>query len=55
VRFLNQGTPEPDPVTRPFGQACGLLIGGCDKTVPAQLMGAAAANVPAIQLVTGAG
>ncbi|MGH8678948.1 MAG: dihydroxy-acid dehydratase, partial [Burkholderiales bacterium] len=32
--------------------AC-VLIGGCDKTVPAQLMGAASANVPAIQLVTG--
>jgi dihydroxy-acid dehydratase len=31
-----------------------VLIGGCDKTVPAQLMGAASANVPAIQLVTGA-
>ncbi|MEO6972239.1 MAG: IlvD/Edd family dehydratase [Rhodoferax sp.] len=30
-----------------------VLIGGCDKTVPAQLMGAASANVPAIQLVTG--
>jgi dihydroxy-acid dehydratase len=32
--------------------AC-VLIGGCDKTVPAQLMGAASADVPAIQLVTG--
>ena len=31
-----------------------VLIGGCDKTVPAQLMGAAVAGVPAIQLVTGA-
>ncbi len=30
-----------------------VLIGGCGKTVPAQLMGAASANVPAIQLVTG--
>ena len=30
-----------------------VLIGGCDKTVPAQLMGAMSANVPAIQLVTG--
>ncbi|MDI9332019.1 MAG: IlvD/Edd family dehydratase [Alphaproteobacteria bacterium] len=30
-----------------------VLIGGCDKTVPAQLMGAASANVPAIQLITG--
>jgi len=32
--------------------AC-VLIGGCDKTVPALLMGAASANVPAIMLVTG--
>lgn len=31
-----------------------ILIGGCDKTVPAQLMGAASAGLPAIQLVTGA-
>ncbi len=30
-----------------------VLIGGCDKTVPAQIMGAASAGVPAIQLVTG--
>ncbi|MBE9606742.1 dihydroxy-acid dehydratase [Acetobacteraceae bacterium H6797] len=30
-----------------------VLVGGCDKTVPAQLMGAVSANVPAIQVVTG--
>ncbi|HEX3695773.1 MAG TPA: dihydroxy-acid dehydratase [Polyangia bacterium] len=30
-----------------------VLIGGCDKTVPAQLMGALSADLPAIQLVTG--
>ena len=30
-----------------------VLLGGCDKTVPAQLMGAASAGVPAIQLATG--
>ncbi|WP_091934862.1 IlvD/Edd family dehydratase [Propionivibrio dicarboxylicus] len=30
-----------------------VMIGGCDKTVPAQLMGAASADVPAIELVTG--
>src|SRR5512134_587520 len=30
-----------------------VLIGGCDKTVPALLMGAASANVPAILMVTG--
>ncbi len=30
-----------------------VLIGGCDKTVPAQLMGAASAGLPAVQLITG--
>jgi len=32
--------------------AC-VMVGGCDKTVPAQLMAAASADVPAIQVVTG--
>jgi dihydroxy-acid dehydratase len=30
-----------------------VLVGGCDKTVPALLMGAASADVPAVQLVGG--
>jgi dihydroxy-acid dehydratase len=30
-----------------------VLVGGCDKTVPAQLMAAVSADIPAIQLVTG--
>ena len=30
-----------------------VLIGGCDKTVPAQLMAAASAKVPALVVVTG--
>jgi dihydroxy-acid dehydratase len=30
-----------------------VLVGGCDKTVPALLMGAASADLPAIQLVGG--
>src|SRR5258706_15272574 len=30
-----------------------VLVGGCEKPVPAQLMGAASANVPAIPRVTG--
>jgi len=30
-----------------------VLVGGCDKTVPAQLMAAASADIPAIMLVTG--
>jgi dihydroxy-acid dehydratase len=30
-----------------------VMIGGCDKTVPAQLMGAASAGLPTVQLITG--
>ena len=30
-----------------------LMVGGCDKTVPAQLMAAASLDIPAVQLVTG--
>ena len=30
-----------------------VMIGGCDKTLPAQLMGAANANIPIISLITG--
>ena len=30
-----------------------VVVGGCDKTVPAQLMGVLSANRPAIQLITG--
>ncbi len=30
-----------------------VLLGGCDKTVPAQVMAAASANIPAISVVTG--
>jgi dihydroxy-acid dehydratase len=30
-----------------------VLLGGCDKTVPAQLMGAASADLPAVQLLAG--
>ena len=30
-----------------------LMIGGCDKTVPAQLMAAASLDIPVVQLVTG--
>jgi dihydroxy-acid dehydratase len=30
-----------------------VLVGGCDKTVPALLMGCLSADIPAIQLVTG--
>jgi dihydroxy-acid dehydratase len=32
--------------------AC-ILVGGCDKTVPAQIMGALSSNIPFVQLVSG--
>src|SRR5215216_3400055 len=30
-----------------------VLVGGCDKTIPAQMMAAVSADIPAIQLITG--
>ena len=30
-----------------------ILVGGCDKTVPAQIMGALSARLPFVQLVSG--
>lgn len=30
-----------------------VMIGGCDKIVSAQMVGAASAGIPAIQLITG--
>lgn len=30
-----------------------VMIGGCDKTIPAQLMGSISANKPVISLATG--
>ena len=30
-----------------------VLMGGCDKTIPAQIMGAISANIPSIQLIGG--
>src|SRR5260221_8798498 len=44
---------DTEEMIRPQPMAAVVLIGGCDKTVPAQLMGAASAGVPAVQLVTG--
>src|SRR5262249_50349305 len=41
----------PPPGAQPM--AAVVRVGGCDKPVPAQLMGAASAGVPAVQLVAG--
>jgi dihydroxy-acid dehydratase len=44
---------ETEEMLRAQPMDAAVLIGGCDKTVPAQLMAAASADIPAVQLVTG--
>ena len=53
LMFRNLMSMDVEEMVRAQPMDAVVLIGGCDKTVPAQLMGAAAANIPAIQLVTG--
>ncbi|MDQ6680473.1 MAG: dihydroxy-acid dehydratase [Pseudomonadota bacterium] len=53
LMFRNLMSMDVEEMVRAQPMDSVVLIGGCDKTVPAQLMGAASADVPAIQLVTG--
>jgi dihydroxy-acid dehydratase len=53
LMFRNLMAMDTEEMIRAQPMDAVVLVGGCDKTVPAQLMGAASANVPAIQLVTG--
>src|SRR5579863_8789189 len=53
LKFRNLMAMDTEEMIRAQPMDAVVLVGGCDKTVPAQLMGAASANVPAIQLVTG--
>ena len=53
LMFRNLMSMDVEEMIRAQPMDAVVLIGGCDKTVPAQLMGAASANIPAIQLVTG--
>src|SRR3954468_7466171 len=53
MMFRNLMAMDTDEMIRAQPMDAVVLIGGCDKTVPAQLMGALSANVPAVQLVTG--
>ncbi len=50
--FRNLMSMDVEECIRAYPLDAVVLLGGCDKTVPAQLMGAASANVPAI-MVTG--
>jgi dihydroxy-acid dehydratase len=51
--FRNLAAMETEEMIRAQPMDAVVLVGGCDKTVPAQLMAAISANVPAIQLVSG--
>ena len=53
MMFRNLMSMDVEEMIRAQPMDAVVLIGGCDKTVPAQLMGAASAGKPAIQLVTG--
>jgi dihydroxy-acid dehydratase len=53
LMFRNLMSIDTEEMIRAQPMDAVVLVGGCDKTVPAQLMGAASANTPAIQMVTG--
>lgn len=51
--YRNLLAMETEEMLRSHPMDAVVLVGGCDKTVPAQLMAAVSANVPAISVVTG--
>lgn len=53
MKFRNLMSMDVEEMIRAQPMDAVVMIGGCDKSVPAQLMGAASADVPAIQLVVG--
>src|SRR6195256_3387868 len=53
LKYRNLMSIDTEEMVRAQPMDAVVLVGGCDKTVPAQLMGAVSADVPAIQLVTG--
>ena len=53
MMFRNLMAMDVEEMVRAQPMDAVVLIGACDKTVPAQLMGAASADVPAVQLIGG--
>src|SRR5512139_2941233 len=53
MMFRNLMSIDVEEMVRAQPMDAVVLVGGCDKTVPAQLMGAASADVPAVQLLAG--
>ncbi len=53
LKFRNLMSMDTEEMVRAQPMDAVVLMGGCDKTVPAQLMGAVSAGKPAIMLVAG--
>src|SRR3990172_6666612 len=53
MMFRNLMAMDVEEMVRAQPMDAVVLVGGCDKTVPAQLMGAASADLPAVQLLAG--
>src|SRR2546428_5014256 len=53
MMFRNLMAMDVEEMVRAQPMDAVVLVGGCDKTVPAQLMGAASDDVPAVQLLEG--
>jgi len=53
LKYRNLMAIDTEEMIRAQPMDCVVLMGGCDKTVPAQLMGAVSAGRPAIMLVGG--
>ncbi len=53
LKYRNLMSIDTEEMIRAQPMDAVVLMGGCDKTVPAQLMGAVSAGVPAIMLVAG--
>lgn len=51
--YRNLLAMETEEMIRAYPMDAVVLLGGCDKTVPAQLMAAVSADIPAISVVTG--
>src|SRR5215207_3230551 len=53
LKFRNLMALDTEEMIRAQPMDAVVLMGGCDKTVPAQLMAAASANIPSLSLVGG--
>jgi dihydroxy-acid dehydratase len=53
IKYRNLMAIDTEEMIRAQPMDSVVLMGGCDKTVPAQLMGAVSANRPAVMLVAG--